>query len=86
MAGFGKEAWQDDHTECTNRYRHEHQYEEQSNAFQVGDGHEKICQHKLGRDCAGCDDILVDIVIVIGIIIIIVLIFIIITSPREARV
>ena len=56
MAGFGKEAAQDDHTESTNQPRHEPQCEEQSKesceAWQVGESQQEICQQKLGRDRA----------------------------------
>ena len=80
MAGIGKEAWQDEHTECTNQPRHGEQCEEQSNAScrtsQVGHGQPEICQHKLGGDCAGWGDILVDIVLFIIMIIMIIIIIV----------
>ena len=69
MAGIGKEEWKDLCTECTNQQRHAEQCEDQSNAScrtsQVADGQPEICQHKLGGDCAGWGDILVDIVLLI---------------------
>ena len=52
VAGFCKEASQDQDTESTNHRRHDDQCDDQStvscSSSQVGDSQPEVCQHKLG--------------------------------------